>query len=121
MEHDAQIHLMRIMTLEDKLNSRTVALEDKLNLMQVEHDTMIQAVGQRMDELQLRMEEMMDAQQLRMDAQNLRSPNSEDGAADVFVVVVTSDQATLQWYRNGPQSPPEDNQRQPHDLGRMMQ
>ena len=45
MEHDAQNHLMRTVTLEDKLNSRTVAIEDKLKLMQVEHDKNIQAVG----------------------------------------------------------------------------
>ena len=74
---------------------------------------MIQAMGQRMDELQLRMDE-------RMDAQHLRSPNSAEGAADDLFVDVTREQATLQWYRNGPQGPPEDNQRQPHDLGRMM-
>ena len=124
LENDAQIHLMRIMTLEGTLNLRTVALEDKLNMMQVEHGTMIQAMTQRMDELQLKMNERMDAQQPRMDErmepQHLRSPDSEDGAADDLFVDVTSEQATLQWYRNGPQSPPEDNQRQPHDLGRMM-
>ena len=97
----------------------------RMDEMQVEHGTMIQAMTQKMDELQLTMNERMDAQQLRMDerveAQNLRSPNSEDGAADDLFVDVTSDQTTLQWYRNGPLSPPEDNQRQPHDLGRMMQ
>ena len=84
-------------------------METKVAVLEAE----IQAMGQRMNELQLRVEERMDAQQLRFDERM-------DARDDDQFVYVTSEPTTLQWQKiRSPNS--EDGERLPHDLGRMMQ